>query len=86
MSVSTSKVEQATALDTLEARTLERESSEPEEKPSVKRGRKCKYATDEERVEARRRQQREYRQRKKEELERLRQMVAESQKQSESKK
>lgn len=40
-----------------------------------KRGRKSKYATEEERIEARRRQQREYRRRKKEELERLREFA-----------
>lgn len=42
-----------------------------------KRGRKQKYATDEERIEARRQQQREYRLRKKHELTLLRKMVEE---------
>ena len=41
------------------------------------RGRKCKYTTDEERKEARRQQQREYRLRKKHELTLLRKMVEE---------
>ncbi len=41
------------------------------------RGRKCKYTTDEERKEARRQQQREYRLRKKTELESLRKIVDE---------
>lgn len=54
------------------------------EKPKAKRGRKSKYNTDEERIDARRRQQREYRHRKKEELELLRKLYAESQKQAKS--
>ena len=41
------------------------------------RGRKSKYITDEERKEARRQQQREYRLRKKQELESLRKIVEE---------
>ena len=44
-----------------------------------KRGRKSKYSTDEERKEARRKQQREYRLRRKHELEKLREMVKEKQ-------
>ena len=44
-----------------------------------KRGRKSKYSTDEERKEARRKQQREYRLRRKQELEKLREMAKEKQ-------
>lgn len=46
---------------------------QPQEKP--KRGRKVKYNTEEERREARKRYQREYRMRKKAELERLRELA-----------
>ena len=49
----------------------------PDEKN--KRGRKSKYTTDEERKEARRKQQREYRLRRKQELEKLREMVKDKQ-------
>ena len=51
----------------------------PETKIQNKRGRKSKYTTDEERKEARRKQQREYRLRKKQELEKLREMVKDKQ-------
>ena len=44
-----------------------------------KRGRKSKYDNDEERKEARRKQQREYRLRKKQELEDLKKLVSEKQ-------
>ena len=47
-----------------------------DEKEPPKRGRKRKYNTDEERIQARRMQQREYRKRKKQELETLRTIVA----------
>ena len=43
-------------------------------KKGSKRGRKIKYATDEERIEARRRQQKAYRERKKNELLKLKEM------------
>lgn len=49
------------------------------EKQTSKRGRKCKYENDEDRKEARRKQQREYRLRKKQELEKLREMVKDKQ-------
>lgn len=48
-----------------------------EVKPIRQRGRKTKYATDEERLEARKQQQREYRDRKKEELKMLKDKIAE---------
>ena len=44
----------------------------------VKRGRKIKYLTDEERVEARRQQQKAYRERKKREMEELKEKIKES--------
>lgn len=47
-----------------------------EVKPVRQRGRKTKYATNEERLEARKQQQREYRDRKKEELKILKEKVA----------
>ena len=47
-----------------------------DDKEPSKRGRKRKYNTDEERIQARRMQQREYRKRKKQELETLRNIVA----------
>ena len=47
-----------------------------EPKPQKTRGRKSKYATEDERKEVRRKQQREYRLRKKEEIERLKEKVA----------
>ena len=52
--------------------------TQPEPKPTIKktnRGRKNKYANDDERKEARRQQQRAYRLRKKQELESLHKMV-----------
>ena len=52
-------------------RSLEGQS--PEEVKS-RRGRKIKYQTDEERIEARRRQQKAYRERKKNELLKLKEM------------
>ena len=53
-------------------------SKQPAEETVKKvRGRKCKYANDEERKEARRKQQREYRLRKKQELESLRKYAEE---------
>ena len=57
-------------------RSLEGQSSE-EIKKEVKsrRGRKIKYNTDEERIEARRRQQKAYRERKKKELLLLKELV-----------
>ena len=55
------------------------ELDKPETKIQNKRGRKSKYTTDEERKEARRKQQREYRLRKKQELEKLREMVKDKQ-------
>ena len=45
---------------------------EPLKPPKGKRGRKIKYLTDEERIEARRTQQKEYRERKKTEMQELR--------------
>ena len=45
---------------------------EPLKPPKGKRGRKIKYLTDEERIEARRTQQKEYRERKKVEMQELR--------------
>ena len=47
-------------------------------KEKAKRGRKIKYSSEEDRVDARRKQQREYRQRKKEELINLRKLVKET--------
>ena len=47
----------------------------PKDEAPKKRGRKIKYPTDEERISARRRQQREYRSRKKDEVERLKAML-----------
>ena len=44
------------------------------EEVKSRRGRKIKYATDEERIEARRRQQKAYRERKKNELLKLKEM------------
>ena len=44
------------------------EAPKPQTKQSEKRGRKTKYATEEERLEARRQQQKAYRLRKKQEL------------------
>lgn len=50
-----------------------------EEKPKIeKRGRKTKYATEEERLEARRQQQRAYRLRKKQELAKLKEQMKET--------
>ena len=46
-----------------------------EDKVQAKRGRKIKYTSDEDRINARRKQQREYRARKKQELETLKQQV-----------
>ena len=46
-----------------------------EEKPKQTRGRKRKYNTDEERIQARRAQQKAYRERKKKELEELKKKV-----------
>lgn len=48
-----------------------------EVKPVRQRGRKTKYATDEERLEARKQQQREYRERKKLEIKNLKDKIAE---------
>lgn len=64
----------AVSTDQNEVQNVEESEVQNESNPR-KRGRKSKYATDEERIEARRRQQREYRRRKKEELERLRKLV-----------
>ena len=50
-----------------------------EAKIQNKRGRKSKYENDEDRKAARRKQQREYRLRKKQELEKLREMVKDKQ-------
>lgn len=49
----------------------------PAEYKKSNRGRKTKYATDEERKEARRKQQREYRERKKLELKELKEKIKE---------
>lgn len=58
-------------------------SSDPEPEPVAKpkntRGRKSKYENDDERKAARRQQQKEYRLRKKQELEKLREMVKDKQ-------
>lgn len=55
------------------------DSVEKVEEPIVKvhRGRKTKYTTDEERINARKLQQREYRERKKQELKELKDKLAE---------
>ena len=59
---------------------LEEEDSNKEPKPlnppKGKRGRKIKYLTDEERIEARRSQQKAYRERKKTEVEELKARIA----------
>ena len=55
---------------------IKKELQPSDEKEPPKRGRKRKYNTDEERIQARRMQQREYRKRKKQELETLRTIVA----------
>lgn len=52
----------------------------------MKRGRRAKYATDEERIAARRQQQREYRARKKQEMEDLRSFKQSTEKKSDKKK
>ena len=51
------------------------ETNEQEEKPKQTRGRKRKYNTEEERIQARRIQQKAYRERKKKELEELKKKV-----------
>ena len=60
-------------LDELDAKI---EKPKPVEKKN-KRGRKVKYTTDKERLEARRLQQKEYRERKKQEIKNLKEKVAE---------
>ena len=58
------------------------ETQEPQE-TDKKRGRKVKYESAEDKIAARRKQQREYRMRKKEELTKLRQLVKDAEKNSE---
>ena len=67
-------------LNELDQPVEELQSNEPvvaEVKVVHQRGRKTKYTTDEERLAARKQQQREYRDRKKEELKKLKEKVAE---------
>ena len=54
---------------------VDEETNEQEEKPKQTRGRKRKYNTEEERIQARRIQQKAYRERKKKELEELKKKV-----------
>ena len=55
-------------------------TSEIKKEVKSRRGRKIKYQTDEERIEARRRQQKAYRERKKKELLKLKELVEKNKK------
>ena len=62
-------------------RSLEGQSPEKVQKEvKSRRGRKIKYNTDQERIEARRRQQKDYRERKKKELLKLKELVEKNKK------
>lgn len=83
------KLSKSNSIDNLETLTNEIEETTNklietttkilDETTEKKRGRKSKYSSEEERKEARRKQQREYRLRKKQELEELKRIVKENQ-------